>query len=172
MELVEGESLREQLERGPVSRTVALELVRQLCDGLTHIHERGIVHRDLKPENLLIDAGGRLTIVDFGIAKILSDDWKQTQAGVSMGSAGYQAPEQRQGWIDVDARVDVWATAVVFSELLCGRRPTVDEGGKLADRERVEPFADVIERALAQARDDRYATIADLHAAIVAAAEA
>jgi serine/threonine protein kinase len=176
MALVEGVSARELLERDELSRNAVLSVMMMLCEGLWHCHRRGIVHRDLKPENLLVVTSGPergwLKIVDFGIAKILSDDWRMTQAGVGLGSAGYQAPEQREGWIDVDERVDVWGAAVVFHELLCGVRPPVDDGGRLADRERVEPFADLIERALAQDRDERFATIAELRQAILDAAEA
>ena len=115
MELVEGSTLA-----GPMSVEEALPLIHQLIDALEYAHEKGIIHRDLKPANIKITPGGRLKVLDFGLAKALSNEspvgnpassptltMRATLAGVIMGTAAYMAPEQARGH-DVDQRADIW----------------------------------------------------------------
>jgi Protein kinase domain len=136
MELLEGESLRMRLERGPLTPRKATELAIQMAEGLAAAHEKGVVHRDLKPDNLWITKEGRLKILDFGLAKQVgamgarSDSYAptaalspghQTDHGMILGTLGYMSPEQVRGEA-VDARADIFSFGVVLFEMLTGKR--------------------------------------------------
>jgi len=139
-ELLEGETLRRQLDRAPVFTRKAIEYAVQIARGLSAAHEKGIVHRDLKPENLFVTNDGRIKILDFGLAKLVppttaSDGdtptlTQQTIPGQVMGTVGYMSPEQVRGG-SVDHRTDIFAFGAVLYEMLCGVRafqhPTVVE---------------------------------------------
>jgi serine/threonine-protein kinase len=119
MELIEGESLRSRLARGPLPWTEARRVIEDLLAGLAAVHAAGVVHRDIKPENILIAASGRAVIVDFGLA------WAPTtQAATApeVGTPQYMAPEQLSGGA-VDARSDVFAAGIAIQEILDGRPP-------------------------------------------------
>ena len=107
-ELLEGETLRDCLKRGPLSLRKATEYALQVARGLAAAHEKGIVHRDLKPENLFITNDGRVKILDFGLAKLTRPELARdsgdaptlqavTEPGVVMGTVGYMSPEQIEG---------------------------------------------------------------------------
>ncbi len=133
MELVPGETLAERLLRGAPPLREALDLARQIADGLAAAHERGIVHRDLKPANIQVTPDGVVKILDFGVAKVLAastdDDGplpptlltQVTAPGSVVGTPAYMSPEQARGQV-VDKRADVWAFGCVLFELLGGRR--------------------------------------------------
>ena len=104
-----------------IPRDTALRWLREAAAGLDVAHAAGIVHRDVKPANLLLDAGGRLAVADFGIAR-LADDSQMTQTGQVLGTAAYISPEQARGLPASDAS-DRYALAVVAYELLTGSRP-------------------------------------------------
>jgi eukaryotic-like serine/threonine-protein kinase len=130
MELVEGESLRSVIERGPATR--ARELAIELVDALAAAHARGVIHRDLKPENLVIARDGRLRVLDFGLAKLAdADPLDATEPGTVQGTAGYMAPEQARGE-PADARADLFAAGAIMYELATGRRAFA--GATHADR--------------------------------------
>ena len=119
MELIEGESLRARLGRGPLPWAEARRLIDDLLAGLAAVHAAGVVHRDIKPENILIAADGRAVIVDFGLA------WAprtQIATAPDVGTPQYMAPEQLSGGA-VDPRSDVFAAAMVIQEILDGRPP-------------------------------------------------
>ena len=128
-ELLEGETLREQVKRGPVPPKKAVDYAVQMAHGLAAAHEKGIVHRDLKPENLYVTRDGRIKILDFGLAKLLhAEDETQltkqtldTQPGAVMGTVGYMAPEQVRG-LPVDHRADIFAFGTILYEMLTGKR--------------------------------------------------
>ena len=132
MELLEGESLRQRLQEGPLPQRKALEIAREVALGLAAAHERGIVHRDLKPENLFVTSDGRVKILDFGLARQLSlpsaDDThsptaaQATEPGTVLGTVGYMAPEQLRGH-PADARSDIFSFGAVLYEMCSGRRP-------------------------------------------------
>src|SRR5262249_37317441 len=128
MELVEGETLA-----GPLSVEQAMPLVQQLIDALEWAHEKGIVHRDLKPANIKVTPEGRIKVLDFGLAKAMTENPvgsdpgaistlpMTTQAGAIAGTPAYMAPEQARGQ-KVDKRADIWAFGVVVHEIFTGRR--------------------------------------------------
>ncbi|MGH9667233.1 MAG: protein kinase domain-containing protein, partial [Bryobacteraceae bacterium] len=128
-ELVEGETLREVIQRGPVAPRKVVDLAAQMASGLAAAHLAGIVHRDLKPENVMIASGGRVKILDFGLAKQVafagpapSDATRtQTDAGTVLGTVGYMAPEQVRGTA-VDHRADLFSLGVILYEMLTGHR--------------------------------------------------
>ena len=138
MELVEGPTLAERLERGSLPLDECLSIARQIADALEDAHEKGIVHRDLKPQNVKASIEGRVKVLDFGLAKALDPVAGSSSAasqlaqsptltlgatayGVILGTAAYMSPEQAKG-VQVDKRADIWAFGVVLFEMLAGRR--------------------------------------------------
>jgi len=130
-ELLEGESLRQPLERGSLPHRKTIEYGVQIAQGLAAAHDKGIVHRDLKPENLFVTKDGRIKILDLGLAKLAaqaSGDYDEptiteanTAAGVVLGTTSYMAPEQVRGE-PPDPRTDIFAFGAVMYEMLAGRR--------------------------------------------------
>ena len=126
-ELVEGESLRDVIGRGPLPPRKVQELGTQIAEGLAAAHAAGIVHRDLKPDNVMIARDGRARILDFGLAKQTapagqSDATRtQTEPGMIAGTVGYMAPEQVRG-LAVDYRADIFSFGLVLYEMIGGRR--------------------------------------------------
>src|SRR5512141_203694 len=132
MELLEGATLRDKLDSGPIPPKQAVEYALQIAKGLSAAHEKGIVHRDLKPENLIVSKDGHLKILDFGLAKrteestpgeqtSLPTESKHTEPGVVMGTVGYMSPEQVRG-LPVDHRSDIFSLGAILYELLSGRK--------------------------------------------------
>jgi len=121
MELVEGESLRDRIERGPLKVDGALEIAIHIAQGLQAAHEKGIVHRDIKSANIMLTASGQVKVMDFGLAKLAGAS-KVTREGTTLGTAGYMSPEQARGE-DADSRTDIWSLGVVLYEMLTGLLP-------------------------------------------------
>jgi serine/threonine protein kinase len=124
MELVEGESLAEKVEReGRLAEEMALHLMAGACQGLHHAHERGVVHRDIKPDNLLLTAQGEIKITDFGLVKELLGDQGLTATGRGLGTPHYMAPEQFRNARTVDPRADIYALGATLYTLVTGTLP-------------------------------------------------
>jgi len=132
LEYVPGDTLADRIDRGTLPLKDALEICRQIADGLDAAHESGIVHRDLKPANIKITPDGKVKVLDFGLAKAVeafsAPDGEgatmtadMTQVGVVMGTPAYMSPEQACGK-PVDRRTDVWAFGCVLFETLAKRR--------------------------------------------------
>ncbi len=131
MELVPGDTLAERLSRGAFVIDDTMQILRQCAAGLEAAHDAGIVHRDLKPANINITPDGTVKVLDFGLAKTMSEGREDgsrstvtalhTQEGVVMGTAAYMSPEQARGQL-VDRQTDMWAFGCIGYELLCGRR--------------------------------------------------
>jgi Tol biopolymer transport system component len=138
LELVEGEDLRQRLERGAISLDETLEIAKQIAEALEEAHNKGIVHRDLKPANVKLTPDGKVKVLDFGLAKAYEGDPASggssmdlsqsptlarsgTLAGVILGTAAYMSPEQASGKA-VDRRADIWSFGVVLFEMLTGPR--------------------------------------------------
>jgi len=134
LELVPGETLAERVAKGPVPVEEALEVCRQIAEGVEAAHEKGVIHRDLKPANVKVTPEGKVKILDFGLAKAFEAETpaadisqsptlteEMTRAGVILGTAAYMSPEQAKGK-SVDKRADVFAFGAVLYELLTGKR--------------------------------------------------
>lgn len=152
MELAEGETLAERLDRGPIPIRETLELAREIAIALEAAHGKGIIHRDLKPANIKVAADGTLKILDFGLAKAIAGETtgtdiansptitvEHTRPGVVLGTAAYMSPEQARGR-PLDRRTDVWSFGAVLYECLTGQRPfegptTSDLMAKILERE-------------------------------------
>jgi serine/threonine protein kinase/TolB-like protein len=138
LELVEGETLAERLQRGALPLNEALTISRQVAEAIQEAHEKGIIHRDLKPGNVKITPSGRVKVLDFGLAKIeetlrgqatAGNDTEaatiradSTRTGVVMGTPAYMSPEQARG-LEVDKRTDIWAFGCCLFECLSGQKP-------------------------------------------------
>ena len=125
MEYVRGTSLRDVIRKGPLQRAEALALVRSVLAALEHAHDAGIVHRDIKPENVLVAPGGIVKVADFGLSRLLGPAavTRLTHTHLLLGTFEYMAPEQREKAKEADERSDLYATGVVFYELLTGELP-------------------------------------------------
>ena len=134
LELVEGETLAERVAKGPLPVEEALEVCRQIAEGVEAAHEKGVIHRDLKPANVKVTPEGKVKILDFGLAKAFESETpvtdisqsptlteEMTRAGVILGTAAYMSPEQARGE-EVDKRADIFAFGCVLYELLTGKR--------------------------------------------------
>jgi serine/threonine-protein kinase len=182
MELITGRTLRDRLDDpAPIDPWQAAGIAAQVAEALEAAHRAGLVHRDIKPANVLLCGDGRVKVADFGIAKAVAEA-DLTQPGLMVGTAKYLAPEQVRGE-PVDARTDIYSLGVVLYELLCGRAPfaaDTDAGTALArlHRDPLRPrqvrasvpkaLEHVAMKALAREPGDRYASVSDLRAALLA----
>lgn len=118
MQLVEGETLRHELERrGALPRVEAIEMIAELCEGVAAAHAVGVLHLDLKPENIMRPPGGGVVVLDFGLARMAGD---RTEPGTTVGTPPYMAPEQRSSR-EVDVRADLYAIGCLLFEVLVGK---------------------------------------------------
>jgi TolB-like protein/tetratricopeptide (TPR) repeat protein len=188
-ELLDGETLRAALARGPFSPRAAIDVVMQVVSGLAAAHARGLVHRDLKPENILITRDGMVKVLDFGLAKPLagSSDVRtelQTETGITVGTAGYMSPEQARGSA-VDQRADIFAVGAILYELIAGSRAFAgrssadiitavlrEEPPDLAERhEAGAGLARIVRRCLEKDAARRFQTAAELKVALESLAD-
>jgi serine/threonine-protein kinase len=191
-EFVDGESLRERMNRSTVTLTETLEIGIQIASALQAAHGAGIIHRDIKPDNVMIRADGYVKVLDFGLAKLsepgalatgfISDPEAQTrmqlqtQAGMIMGTVAYMSPEQARGQA-VDRRTDVWSLGCVLYEMLTRQQPfrgetIADALANIIHREpaplltlRQDANAElerIINLTLAKDMDERYQTAKDV----------
>jgi HAMP domain-containing protein len=122
MEYVKGITLKQLIQqRGTLPLKIGLQIGKQICAGLDAAHEKGVVHRDIKPQNILLESGGDVKIMDFGIARVANMQG-MTMTGTVMGTPDYMSPEQAQG-LSIDHRTDVYSTGVVLYEVFCGQLP-------------------------------------------------
>ncbi len=185
MELVEGTNLKDLIQkRGRLPIGVALTLGKQLCRALEVAHEAGVIHRDIKPQNMVVDPSGFLKVMDFGIARRTEGhrmgEEGLTAVGTAIGTPEYMAPEQLLGE-DLDPRVDLYATGAVLFECVTGRNvfsaPNVmalmakhleetPEDPRSLNPEVPASLAQVILKALAKKRDQRWSSAAEMHRAL------
>jgi serine/threonine-protein kinase len=182
MPYVEGESLRERLEReGQLVIDEALTIAREVADALSYAHAHGVVHRDVKPANILISAG-HAVLADFGIARAISEAGSErlTETGTVLGSPEYMSPEQASGGT-VDGRSDIYALGCVLYEMLSGEPPFVGRTPQavLARRVTEAPpsvramrdtvplrIDETVQQALARVPADRFDSAATMIAAL------
>jgi eukaryotic-like serine/threonine-protein kinase len=188
MPYIEGESLRTRLERErqlPLQQ--AIQLTREVADALALAHGHGIVHRDIKPENILLTEQGHALVTDFGIASSIekSSMDRLTETGVIVGTPAYMSPEQASGERNLDGRTDIYALGCVFYEMLAGEPPFTGPTAQAIAAKRVTDPAPAVSRvrdsvppgveralsrALARIPADRFASAAELAAALQASA--
>jgi serine/threonine protein kinase len=189
-ELLEGEELGRHLERlGRLELAAGIGIVRQICRALGAAHARGVVHRDMKPENvfLVTESGApgmpstlRAKVIDFGISKVGDSKGTLTKTGVVIGTPAYMPPEQARG-NHVDHRADIYAVGAILYRVLTGQKPfdggdvvatltsvVVDEPTRPSTIERtISPGLElVIQKAMAKDPGERYASLAELEAAL------
>lgn len=181
MEFVDGESLRERLDR---EKTLSIKTVLSIgywvCLALDAAHKQGLIHRDVKPGNILIDIKKKVMLTDFGIAKVLDGEEDLTSENIMMGTAKYLSPEQVRG-DSLDARADLYSLGLVMYECLAGKVPFVgknDTDTALARLHRdatniaqhrpdIDPeVAQLITRLIARERKDRYGDAAQAATAL------
>src|SRR5438876_2065673 len=185
MPYVEGESLRDRLEREsqlPVEQ--AVQIAREVADALSDAHGHDVVHRDIKPENILFEAG-HAVVSDFGIARAITATAGDTltETGIVIGTPAYMSPEQASGTDPIDGRSDVYSLGCVLYEMLAGEPPYTGPSAqivmakRLTDpvpsvrrlREGIPPALDAaVSRALAKAPADRFGTAAEFAGALAA----
>ena len=123
MEHVEGKLLKDLVAQGPMTAEQAIQIVSGILTALEYSHRAGVVHRDIKPGNVMVASTGQVKVMDFGIARAISDSSATiAQTSAILGTAQYFSPEQARGEA-VDARTDLYSTGVVLYELLTGRPP-------------------------------------------------
>ncbi len=191
MELVEGEPLSAQVAEGPLPIDQVVRYGQQLADALAHAHARGVVHRDFKSANVVVTPEGQVKVLDFGLAKRLTEEalaevttvapQSLTAPGMVAGTLAYMAPEQLRGR-PADARSDIWALGVVLYEMAAGRRPFQGQTGfeltAAIFNQPVPPMpapvpgpvAGVVERCLAKEPGERYQRAGEVKAALEAVA--
>lgn len=183
MELLTGRSLSSLIESEIVPPFEdALTIFIQICDGLSHAHRKDVLHRDVKPSNIFVQRTERgdikTTITDFGLAKLLNEDQRQTKTGIALGSPAYISPEQASGK-DVDERSDLYSVGCLMFEVLTGQKPfqattvpalimkQINEppprlSDVAADRNYPEEIEEIIAKCLKKDPDERYASATEL----------
>jgi serine/threonine protein kinase len=196
-ELLEGESLQQQLTGGGLAVRRAVEIAIEIARGLAAAHERGVVHRDVKPANVFLAKDGRVKILDFGIAKLAGERRAEgleeqptvaemTEAGTTLGTVGYMAPEQLRGQA-VDHRADIFSFGCMLYEMLVGRSPFLKGSGAdtvaavlnedppplaVQGREIPVSLGAIVNRCLEKRPDDRFSSVHDVALALQAVSQA
>jgi len=175
MEYVEGQSLRNKIDRGPIDIEEALNIAIQVAKGMEQAHKKGIVHRDIKSANIMVTDSGQAKIMDFGLAKVKGGTLL-TREGTTLGTVAYMSPEQARGE-EVDHRSDIWSLGVVLYEMLSGELPfkgdreasilysVVHEEPKPIKeikRDLAPELQQIIGRALKKKPESRYASAAEI----------
>lgn len=186
MEQLAGGTVWDLFTTKGVTAPVACGLLLSVASGLDHAHRHQVLHRDVKPENLMFTAAGQLKVTDFGMAKVLGGDRTlATAEGVVLGTPAYMAPEQAEG-APIGPEADVYACGTMLHELLCGRLPFAeattavamlvarvkDEAPPIRSRAPDVPraVAEVVDRAVARSRNDRFASVEEFAVALGRAA--
>src|SRR5262245_2157777 len=187
MELLEGETLRERMDAGPIPQRKALDYALQVAQGLAAAHEKGIVHRDLKPQNLFLTRDGIVKILDFGLVKLRADragpngesrapTTPGTRTGVILGTVGYMSPEQVRG-APADHRSDIFSLGAVLFEMLTARRAFREDSdvetmmsilrddpleASAEGKSLLAELGDIVGHCLEKSPDERFQTARDL----------
>ncbi len=175
MEYVEGETLKDKIDRGPLPLEEAVGIALQIAEGLKKAQEKEIVHRDIKPANIIITDEGVVKILDFGLAK-LRGTTRLTREGSTMGTAAYMSPEQASGK-EADHRSDIWSLGVILYEMITGRLPFKGEHHQAImyaiQNQTPDPVTGlrtgvplelerILTKALAKVPEERYQNVVDL----------
>ncbi len=176
MRLMEGGTLAERLDQGPLSLEETIAIVRRIGSALDKAHSQGIVHRDLKPANILFDEDGEAFLSDFGIVKAEDATGLKTRTGQALGTPQYMSPEQLEGK-EVDGRSDIYSMGIVLYEMLSGSRPYESEStARIIVLQLTAPVPSIVEvnpdlppgleaiiqKAMAKEPAERYATAGEV----------
>jgi len=184
MEYVDGKLLKDLIAGGPLDPHQAVGIINQVLTALEYSHRAGLVHRDIKPGNIMITGAGQVKVMDFGIARAITETSSTiAESSMIVGTAQYFSPEQARGEA-VDARTDLYSTGIVLFEMLTGRAPFVGENPVAvayqhvnqqavrpsAINARVSPALDlVVLKAISKDRFERFQSAADFRAELDAA---
>lgn len=175
MAYVEGQSLEDLIEAGPLGLEEALDLTVQVSHGLKAAHDKGIVHRDIKPANIMITSDGVAKIMDFGLAKSAGQT-RLTGTAMTLGTVAYMSPEQSQGE-EIDRRTDIWSLGVLLYQMLTGSLPfkggydlaiiysILNEDPKPMSELKTDIpswLEEVVSRALVKNPDERYQSVDEI----------
>jgi len=173
MEYIDGRDLSSLLEERKLTPEETVKILRQVCTALEAAHAEGVIHRDLKPQNIMIESGGRVVVMDFGLARSM-EATGLTQAGAVMGTPAYMSPEQAKG-LPVDERSDVFALGIIAYQMLSGDLPFKADSALASlllrtqspapvltqiDPAIPQPLSDMVQKALATKIEDRYESVA------------
>lgn len=190
MELLDGESLERRLRKDVLAPSAVLYIADRVLDVLAAAHDKDIVHRDIKPANVYLTRDGSVKVLDFGLARVRERSLKGslTRTGMIVGTASYMPPEQARGKRDlIDARTDIWAVGATMWKAMTGRH--VHDAGTVQERllaamsqkarsiaevmpSLPAPVVQVVDRALAFQKVDRWPSARDMRAALETAYEA
>ncbi len=175
MAYIEGQSLRNKIESGPLELDEALTIATQVSEGLQEAHKKGVIHRDIKSVNIMVTEKGQAKIMDFGLAR-MTGTTMLTKEGAAMGTIAYMSPEQTRGE-EVDLRTDIWSLGVVLYEMFSGQLPFKGDHEQAVVysilNEKPKPITDlktdtpvsigqVVSKALAKNPDERYQQVEEL----------
>lgn len=191
MKFIEGRTLKAALAQGPLPREEGLRIVDAAGSGLSYAHSRGVLHRDIKPSNILVDNQGGIYLADFGLARMAQAGESTLSSDMLLGTPQYISPEQARGEKELDAGTDIYSFGVVIYEMVVGRVPFNADTPFSIIHDHIytplplprqvngrvpEAVEQVLLKALAKERADRYQTVADLvdafQAGVVKGAEA
>jgi serine/threonine-protein kinase len=184
MEFVEGKTLYDFMQPPPVgegrnfSEEEALDITIQMCDALSHAHQRGLIHRDVKPKNILLTPSGVAKLTDLGLARATDDkEAAESEAGKAYGTPYYISPEQIRGDVDIDFRADIYSLGATLYHLVTGRPPFEGETPAAVMHKHLKQplvpadhintnlsagIGEIIDVAMAKKREERYASTEDM----------
>ncbi|MCA9918012.1 MAG: serine/threonine protein kinase [Anaerolineales bacterium] len=186
MRLMTGGSLSDRLAEGPIAIDEAAIILKRLGSALDRAHSMGIIHRDLKPSNVLFDQYGDAFLADFGIVHVSSSTNALTASGSLVGTPTYMSPEQVYGDKQLDGRSDIYALGVILFQMLTGNTPyDADTPARMMMKHVMDPVPailtvrpdlppacnEIISKAMAKERDERFASATDLSSALTAVTE-
>ncbi len=177
MKYVRGDTLKDRLKKGPLSKEETLWIVETIGDALSYAHKKGILHRDIKPSNIIIESQQQIYLADFGLARIAQGHSATLTGDMIVGTPQYISPEQAMGQADIDEGADIYSFGVMLYEMVVGRVPfdadtpfSIIQGhlfSPLPMPSSINPIISfeleqVLIKALAKKRADRFATVKEM----------
>ncbi len=185
MRFVEGETLKDRMSQGALTRTEILRIATAMAQALDYAHQNGVLHRDIKPSNILLTKGGGVFIADYGLARITQAGESTMSQDMIMGTPQYISPEQAKGVKEIDGRTDIYSFAIILYEMLTGQVPFQSDTSyaiihaQIFDppprpsliNDKINPAVEAaLLKGLSKEPDDRYATAGDMVQALQQAA--